>query len=91
MANAEKLGRRLIALIVDDDADTCAILSGFLQSEFEVLTVHSAHQCLQTLKRNPVDLVLLDLLMPETDGLATLREIRANPTFANTPVVVLTA
>jgi CheY-like chemotaxis protein len=91
VANAEKHDRRPIALIVDDDADTCAILSGFLQSEFEVLTVHSAHQCLQTLKRNPVDLVLLDLLMPETDGLATLREIRANPTFANTPVVVLTA
>jgi CheY-like chemotaxis protein len=91
VANAEKHSRRPIALIVDDDADTCAILSGFLQSEFEVLTVHSAHQCLQTLKRNPVDLVLLDLLMPETDGLATLREIRANPTFANTPVVVLTA
>jgi CheY-like chemotaxis protein len=91
VANAEKHGRRPIALIVDDDADTCAILSGFLQSEFEVLTVHSAHQCLQTLKRNPVDLVLLDLLMPETDGLATLREIRANPTFANTAVVVLTA
>jgi CheY-like chemotaxis protein len=91
VANAEKHSRRPIALIVDDDADTCAILSGFLQSEFEVLTVHSAHQCLQTLKRNPVDLVLLDLLMPETDGLATLREIRANPTFANTAVVVLTA
>jgi CheY-like chemotaxis protein len=35
--------------------------------------------------------VLLDLLMPETDGLAALREIRADPAVAKIPVVVLTA
>ena len=91
MANAEKNGRRPIVLIVDDDADTCAILSGFLQSEFQVLTVQSAHQCIQTLKRNPVDLVLLDLLLPEFDDFAVLREIKSNPAVAETPVIVLTA
>jgi len=91
VANAEKRPRRPITLIVDDDADTCAILSGFLRSEFQVLTVQSAHQCLQTLRRKPVDLVLLDLLMPEIDGLGALREIRADPAVAETPVVVLTA
>ena len=47
--------------------------------------VHSAHQCLQTLKRNPVDLVLLDLLMPETDGLATLRENQGKSYFRKYP------
>jgi len=91
VANAEKNGRRPIVLIVDDDADTCAILSGFLQSEFQVLTVQSAHQCIQTLKRNPVDLVLLDLLLPEFDDFAVLREIKSNPAVAETPVIVLTA
>ena len=91
MANADKRPRRPIALIVDDDEDTCAILSGFLRGEFQVLTVQSAYQCLQTLKRKPVDLVLLDLLMPEIDGLGALREIRADPAVAETPVVILTA
>jgi CheY-like chemotaxis protein len=91
VANAEKRPRQPIALIVDDDADTCAILSGFLRSEFQVLTVQSAHQCLQTLRRKAVDLVLLDLLMPEIDGLGALRQIRADPAVAKTPVVVLTA
>ncbi len=91
MASAEKHSRRPIALIVDDDADTCAILSGFLQKEFQVLAVQSADQCIEILKRTPVDLVLLDLLMPETDGLAALREIRADPAVAKVPVVVLTA
>jgi hypothetical protein len=41
VASAEKHNRRPIALIVDDDADTCAILSGFLQKEFQVLAVQS--------------------------------------------------
>ena len=91
MANAENSHRRPTALIVDDDVDTCTILSGFLQDEFQVLTVQSTHQCLQTLKRKPVDLVGLDLLLPEIDGLAALREIRADPAVARTPVVVLTA
>jgi CheY-like chemotaxis protein len=91
VANAENSHRRPIALIVDDDVDTCTILSGFLQDEFRVLTVQSTHQCLQTLKRKPVDLVVLDLLLPEIDGLAALREIRADPAVARTPVIVLTA
>ena len=91
MANAENSHRRPTALIVDDDVDTCTILSGFLQDEFRVLTVQSTHQCLQTLKRKPVDLVVLDLLLPEIDGLAALREIRADPAVARTPVIVLTA
>ena len=91
MVSSEKHGRRPIALIVDDDADTCRILSGFLQNEFQVVTVQSAHQCIETLKQNPIDLVLLDLLMPDTDGLSVLRQIRADPAVAEIPVVVLTA
>jgi CheY-like chemotaxis protein len=91
VVSSEKHGRRPIALIVDDDADTCRILSGFLQNEFHVVTVQLAHQCIETLKQNPIDLVLLDLLMPDTDGLSVLRQIRADPAVAEIPVVVLTA
>jgi len=91
MVIAEKHARRPVVMIVDDDEDTCAILFGFLQREFQVLTVQSAQDCLQNLKREPVDLVLLDLLMPEFDGLAALREIRTDPAVAKTPVIVLTA
>jgi putative two-component system response regulator len=82
---------RPVVIVVDDDDDTCAILSGFLQNEFRVLTARSAEQCLQILKRETADLVLLDLLMSEMDGLATLREIKRNPAIANTSVIVVTA
>ena len=82
---------RPVVMVVDDDEDTRIVLSKFLQTEFDVLAVRSAEECLETLKRERVDLVLLDLLMPEMDGLAALREIRRNPAIANTPVIVVTA
>lgn len=82
---------RPVVMIVDDDDDTCAVLSRLLQDELQVLTARSAEECFQVLKRKTVDLVLLDLLMPEMDGLAILREIRGNPAIAKTPVIVVTA
>jgi CheY-like chemotaxis protein len=78
-------------MVVDDDNDTCTIFSSFLKGELQVLTAQSAEECFQILNRETVDLVLLDLLMPEMDGLAALREIRSNPAIAKTPVIVVTA
>jgi CheY-like chemotaxis protein len=89
LSGGEKL--RPVVMIVDDDDDTCLILSSFLKAEFEVLTVQSTADCFRILKRQPVDLVLLDLLMPEMNGLEALREMRSNPAIAKTPVIVLTA
>jgi CheY-like chemotaxis protein len=82
---------RPVVMVVDDDKDTCVILSGFLKDEFEILTAQSVQECFRILRRETVDLVLLDLLMPEMDGLAALREIGSNPTSAKTPIIVVTA
>jgi len=82
---------RPVVIVVDDDDDTRAILSSFLQNELEVLTAQSAEECFEILKREAVDLVLLELLMPGMNGLAILREIRRNPAIAQTPVIVVTA
>jgi CheY-like chemotaxis protein len=82
---------RPVVIVVDDDYDTCTILSSFLKAEFDIVTTQSAQECLRVLRRETVDLVLLDLLMPEMNGLGALREIRANPASAKTPVIVLTA
>lgn len=82
---------RPVVMVVDDDNDTCVILSSFLRAEFEVLTAQCPADCFRILSRQTVDLVLLDLLMPEMNGLEALREIRSNPASAKTPVIVLTA
>jgi adenylate cyclase len=89
LSGGEKL--RPVVMIVDDDDDTCLILSSFLKGEFEVMTVQSTADCFRILGRQPVDLVLLDLLMPGMNGLEALREMRSNPASAKTPVIVLTA
>jgi CheY-like chemotaxis protein len=82
---------RPIVMVVDNDNDTCIILSRFLQAELQVVTVQSAKQCFEVLSQETVDLMLLDLLMPEMDGLAVLRKIKSNPALAKTPVIVMTA
>lgn len=82
---------RPVVMVVDDDKDTCTILSSFLKTEFDLVTTQSAQECFRILRRETVDLVLLDLLMPEMSGLGALREIKANPASAKTPVIVLTA
>jgi len=81
-----------LVVLVDDDIDTRRIFSKFLGDEaIRVLSVGSAHECLQVLKGELVDLVLLDILMPDMDGLSVLREIRANLRTAELPVVIITA
>ena len=46
---------------------------------------------LQVLAQNEIDLIILDLMMPEVDGQEVLREIRGNPDYSKIPVVILTA
>lgn len=80
-------------LCVDDDADILAVVSLSLRT-LGGLTVHvagSGAEALQMLRREQVDLVLLDVMMPGMDGMQTLAAIRENPATATTPVVLMTA
>jgi two-component system CheB/CheR fusion protein len=55
-----------------------------------VLTATSARQALEVLGREQVDLLISDISMPEMDGYALLREVRAMPQYANLPAVAVT-
>ncbi len=80
-------------LAVDDNHINLIVIEGLLKrTEASVQCLSSGRECLDWLKENPVDLVLLDHLMPEMDGVETLKKIRKLGTqFENLPVVVLTA
>jgi CheY-like chemotaxis protein len=57
-----------------------------------VLPAIDGKESLKILKENSnVDVVLMDMMMPEMDGYETIREIRAMPAFKNTPVLAVTA
>lgn len=78
-------------LIVDDDAFNLAVMGRILEMGYETMSFRSGTQLLSYLQTDTADLILLDYLMPEMDGLEVLAELRKNSRTASIPVVVLTA
>ena len=76
-------------LIVDDDRGLCAMLEEYLGPEgFVIETALTGPDGLERLGREPVDLVVLDVMLPELSGFEVLRRIRA---ASRVPVIILTA
>ncbi|MBF0160203.1 MAG: response regulator [Magnetococcales bacterium] len=80
-------------LIVDDDRRNLFALKQMLNDKVGlVLTASSGQQALAMLDEYPdIDLVLMDIMMPEMDGFATMQKIRAQPRFKRLPIMALTA
>jgi PAS domain S-box-containing protein len=84
-------------LIVDDEPEAAVLLEYVLRKDgHRISTAQSGAQALARLEaalqgRDPVQLMLLDLLMPEMDGLAVLRRVRDHPRLSRLPVIVVTA
>ena len=79
-------------LVVDDEPANVRLMKAYLVAEkFEVLTASSGPEALAHLAGGQVDLVLLDIRMPEMDGLEVCRRIRANANNVRLPVIFITA
>ena len=80
-------------LIADDDVRNIFSLSKSLENyKMNVLTALDGKEALQKLHENPeVDVVLLDMMMPQMDGYETAKRIRENPQWRNLPVIAVTA
>jgi DNA-binding response OmpR family regulator len=77
-------------LAVDDEQDTRAFLSDFLTEEGHcVLTAASAREAVDLLEKIPVDVVLLDLMMPGTDGFTLARNVSQNWTTSEIPLIAI--
>jgi len=80
-------------LVVDDDPHTLEMHGRIVQAHSpanRVLTAASGREALAILEREPVDLVLLDLMMPEMDGFEVLEAMRAREAMRTIPVIVVT-
>ncbi len=78
------------ALVCDDDDDLRPLLKVFLTGEgYIVHDVRSGEQCVDAALKGTPDVILLDLMMPGLDGIATLRELAARG--VDSPVIVMTA
>lgn len=80
-------------LVIDDDVRNVFALSSILE-------LHGMHVCfaenglegLEQLNQNPsIDLIIMDIMMPEMDGYETIRRIRENPAYSELPIISLTA
>jgi CheY-like chemotaxis protein len=80
-------------LIVDDEDDIREVgqMTLEMMAGWEVRTASSGAQALSMAAADPPDAILLDVMMPEMDGPATLARLRAEPATAGVPVVFLTA
>jgi len=80
-------------LVVDDDPDILELISIILREEgMDVLIARSGRQALHLLRtEDGVDVVLLDLVLPETDGFAVLEAMHHKGTGSNVPVVAFSA
>jgi CheY-like chemotaxis protein len=80
-----------VVLVIDDDADARLLLARLIEEMgWRVVSVGSGEEGVRHAHELMPDLILLDLLMPEMDGLAFLDALRADARLAHLPVVVLT-
>ena len=79
-------------LVVDDEKDIVELLQYNLGKEgYKISTALSGEQCLENVKTELPDLILLDLMLPEIDGLDVCKFLKNNPQTSYIPIIMLTA
>lgn len=85
-------GEGASVLVVDDDPANLDVLERHLRPQgYRVLLAKDGREALDILAATRVDLILLDLLMPEMDGYETLRHLKADPELRSIPVIVISS
>ncbi|MFX0069642.1 MAG: response regulator [Candidatus Hermodarchaeota archaeon] len=80
-------------LIVDDESDVTGLAEKFLKLEgFKTITCHSGKEAIEIVKEKyqEINLILLDILMPEISGFSVLKEIKSNNNYKDIIIVMFT-
>ena len=81
-----------LILVVDDVPDNVEILQLRLESQgYEVASATDGEAALEAIRNQCPDLVLLDIMMPKLDGIATVKALKADPSLSFIPVILVTA
>jgi len=76
-------------LFIDDDQRICRLVKRYLENnQFEMLAAHTARDALKLLQDDSISLILLDIMLPDMDGLTLAQKIRQS---SETPIIFLTA
>lgn len=85
------MSNRKTMLIVDDMEINRAILIQFFQNEFNIIESENGREALDFIKSQPIDIILMDLMMPVMTGIEVLDWLRANPRYNDIPVIITTS
>jgi CheY-like chemotaxis protein len=81
-----------LALVADDDSDILALVSlGLQKAGYAVVAVEDGRKALEALRERQLDLAVVDVRMPEVDGLEVIRQIRADDRTRDMLVIALSA
>jgi len=79
-------------LVVDDEPAICVVMGIILKLHgYAVYRAHNVSQAYEYLQESKPDLIVADIMMPGTDGLTMIRQLKAKPELADIPTVVLSA
>lgn len=78
-------------LLIDDENINHILAKRIVRDVFKLESVYSGAEALKKLREKPVDLILMDIMMPEQDGFETFRIIREEGVCPDVPVIFLTA
>ena len=87
----KRLAGRHILVVDDDPRNLFVITAALEQNGAKVDNALNGRKALELMAMQPLDLVIMDIMMPEMDGYTTIEAMRADPRFAAIPVVALTA
>ena len=82
---------KTMILVVDDTPENIDVLSGLLNSEYDVKVANKGETALKIATKKIPDLILLDIMMPEMDGYEVCRRLKADETTKEIPVIFITA
>ncbi len=79
-------------LVVDDHDHNLELVKWVFKTEdYNLLFAENGMQALELLKNNDIDLILLDIMMPDMDGFETCEKIKSNVNWVDIPIIFLTA
>lgn len=84
-------GRKARILLAEDNEDLRNIMMGFLREQFDLLVEPDGQKALERIQTERPDLIVSDVMMPNLSGTELCRTIKADPSLATTPVILLTA
>jgi CheY-like chemotaxis protein len=85
-----EVGEKYRVLVIDDDETLCDLLKEAVSGTYEVATAHSARAGFDRIQRQRPHLILLDVKLPDQNGLQMCQALRDHPQYRNIPIIMMT-